>query len=199
MQASGRPRDALGPASAAELEPLLTAVAAGDVHAFTELYERTSSRVFGVVWRVLRDRDYAEEATQEIYLHVWRSAAKFEPGRGTVLGWLITLAHHRAVDRVRQEQAATDRDQVFARQNWIREYDEVSDAVLADEETDAIRNGLSGLTAAQREALVLAYYGGYTYREVALALDVGLPTIKSRIRTGLFQLRAGLATVDAAV
>ena len=175
------------------LQALLAAIAAGDRGAFAELYDRTSARVYGVARRVLVDPGYAEETTQEVYLQVWRSAGTFNAEHGSVMTWLSTLAHHRAVDRVRSEQSTTQRESIYGTRNWPGVYDPVSEEVLEKIERRAVRDGLGILSSVQQEALLLAYYGGLTYREVAAHLGVALPTVKTRIRDALIRLHASLA------
>lgn len=171
------------------LEPLPARIASGDKAAFAELYDHTSARVHGLVMRVVRDAGYAEEVTQEVYLQVWRSAANYDAARGSVLSWLMTLAHRRAVDRVRSEQAAIDRNSRYGRSNVVAAFDTVAEEVDRRADQRAVLDCLGALTAVQREAVALAYYNGRSYPEVASALGVALPTVKSRIRDGLIRLR----------
>jgi RNA polymerase sigma-70 factor (ECF subfamily) len=198
-----RRRDAVGDAGATRaataradrsresdlLTALLPGIAGGDRAAFADLYDRTSARVYGLVLRVVRDPGYAEEVTQEVYLQVWRGARDFDPNRGTVLAWLLTLAHRRAVDRVRAEQAATDRNDRYESRNLAAAFDTVAEEVSRRDERRSVRNCLDTLTETQRESVALAYYEGRTYPEVAARLGVALPTVKSRIRDGLIRLR----------
>lgn len=176
-------------AQQATLTPLLRAIADGDMSAFDEFYSSTSSRVYGMVLRVLRDPGYAEETTQEVYLQVWRSAKSFDPNQGSPISWLLTLAHRRAVDRVRSEQSGTDREAVYGAATQPSEFDVVAEAVEQRAESQAVQDCLETLTDTQRQAVALAYYGGYTYREVAEKLGAALPTVKSRIRDGLNKLK----------
>ncbi|WP_218617347.1 ECF RNA polymerase sigma factor SigK [Cryptosporangium aurantiacum] len=167
---------------------LLTEVGRGDDEAFARLYDEVSPRVYGLVLRVVRDPSQAEEVTQEVLVEVWRTATRFDSARGTASGWILTLAHRRAVDRVRAAQAATDRE----RRTSVPEapaYDVVADEVAGRLEQQQVRRCLRGLTDVQREAITLAYYGGRTYREVAATLDLALPTVKTRMRDGLIRLR----------
>jgi RNA polymerase sigma-70 factor, ECF subfamily len=178
---------------AAELGELLALVGGGDANAFASFYDRTSARVYGVALRVLRDAGFAEETTQEIYLQVWRTASSFDPAKGSAPAWLMTLAHRRAVDRVRSEQSHTDREFTYGTQNLPGEFDTVIEEVWDRIERRAVLECLNTLTSSQRESIELAYYGGYTYREVADHLGVGVSAIKSRIRDGLIRLRGCLA------
>ncbi len=180
-------------AEGAALADLLSRAAQSDSDAFAELYDRTSARIYGMTLRVLRDPGFAEETTQEVFLQVWRTASSFDAARGSALSWLMTLAHRRAVDRVRTEQSNTDREIVFETRNQPGEFDQVTEEVLERFEKRAVLECLDTLTAMQRESVALAYYGGHTYREVAEHLDVAVPTVKSRIRDGLIRLRGCLA------
>lgn len=173
----------------ADLAVLLGRLADGDRDAFAEFYRATSARVYGMALRVLRDPGYAEETVQEVYLQVWRTASTFDPARGSAMSWLITLAHRRAIDRVRSEQASTDRDNAYGAAGFTAEFDGVADAVVHNDEQRAVADCLETLTAVQRSSVDLAYYGGLTYRQVAERLQVALPTIKSRMRDGLARLR----------
>ncbi|MDR3663355.1 MAG: ECF RNA polymerase sigma factor SigK [Mycobacterium sp.] len=184
---------------AADLGARLTAIANGDRAAFAEFYDLTSARVFGLANRVVRNQTLAEDVTQEVYLQVWTSAARqYDPTLASPIGWLLTLAHRRSVDRVRSEQSAADRNHAYGASNLGREHDTVADEVGQRLDEQQVTDCLSGLTDVQREAIGLAYYSGHTYREVAEHLDVTLPTIKSRIRDGLIRLKNCLGVgVDA--
>ena len=170
-------------------EELMVAVAAGDQEAFAQLYDRVAGTVHGLARAVLRDPDHAAEVTQEVLLEVWRTAARYDRGQGTVRTWVSTLAHRRAVDRVRAVQAQRERDHAAEVRGSIRPFDVVAEEVEESMERSRVRDCLSGLTQTQRDAVVLAYYGGRTYREVADELAAPLPTVKSRLRDGLIRLR----------
>lgn len=173
-------------------EELLVAVAGGDQLAFAALYDRVTPQVLGVALRVLRDRALAEEVAQEVMVEVWRKADRFDPDRGTASGWITTLAHRRAVDRVRSEQASRDRDDRVSRRDEPRAFDAVADEVQVNLDHWQVRRALSTLTDRQREAIELAYFGGHTYRDVARVLDIPEGTAKSRLRDGLLRLREAL-------
>jgi RNA polymerase sigma-70 factor, ECF subfamily len=127
--------------------------------------------------------------TQEVLIEVWRTAARFQPSRGSAMTWILTLAHRRAVDRVRSAQAATDRERRAALLEQTPAYDEVTEQVEARLEREQVRRCLRGLTELQRQSVTLAYYRGLAYREVAELLAVPLGTVKTRLRDGLIRLR----------
>jgi RNA polymerase sigma-70 factor (ECF subfamily) len=171
------------------LEGVIAKVARGDERSFEQLYDQVSGPVHGLVRRVLRDPAQAEEVTQEVFLEVWRTATRFDPSRGKAMTWVMTMAHARAVDRVRAAQASSDRDVKVGQRDYDAAYDEVSEAVEARFEQVQVRRCLGGLTDLQRESVTLAYYGGYTYNQVAELLSVPLGTVKTRLRDGLIRMR----------
>jgi RNA polymerase sigma-70 factor (ECF subfamily) len=172
-----------------DLPELMAAVARGDQDAFAQLYDAIVGPVLGLVRSVLRDPAQSEEVTQEVLLQVWRTAARFQPERGGVMAWVLTLAHRRAVDRVRCAQAATNREHKAALLAHTREFDQVSEQVEHQLEREQVRRCLRTLTGLQRESVVLAYYRGLTYREVAEILQAPPGTIKTRMRDGLIRMR----------
>ena len=166
---------------------LLTRVARGDQSAFQGVYDRAAGQILGIVRAVVRDPAQSEEVTQEVLLELWRTASRFDPGLGSPLAWVTTLAHRRAVDRVRSEQKAAQRE-LRATAVAIA-YDEVIETVEARLDRERVRRCLGSLTELQRESVTLAYYDGYTYREVAELLGVAVGTVKTRMRDGLIRLR----------
>jgi RNA polymerase sigma-70 factor (ECF subfamily) len=174
------------------LVALLARTSRGDEQAFAELYDLTASRVHGLARRVVRDPAQAEEVAQEAYLEIWRQSARFDAARGSALAWMLTIVHRRAVDRVRSAESAQERDQRYAAVGDGPEYDVVDEEVTTRMESARVRRALDSLTEVQREAVTLAYYGGYTHREVADLLDVPLGTVKTRMRDGLIRLRDAL-------
>ena len=171
-----------------ELDKLLTLVARGDEVAFEAVYDRLAASAYGLIRKVLRDPAQAEEVTQEVLLEVWRTASRFDPARGGAAAWVLTIAHRRAVDRVRSEEAAAAREQRSA-QAPAPAVDEVAESVAASMDAERVRRCLGTLTELQRESITLAYYGGYSYSQVAALLETALGTIKTRIRDGLIRLR----------
>lgn len=188
-----RRRDATDAGSGGDhLAALLGRTGRGDTDAFAALYDAVAGPVYGTVLRVVRDPAQSEEVTQEVLVDVWRQAARYDPERGSVRAWIATMAHRRAVDRVRSAQASIDREERASRGDTQRPYDEVSEVVEHRLEVEQVRAALDLLTDLQREAVTLAYYGGYTHREVAELLDVPLGTVKTRLRDGLIRLRDGM-------
>jgi RNA polymerase sigma-70 factor, ECF subfamily len=175
-----------------DLDGLLRRVALRDADAFAALYDHTRSRVYGLVIRVLRDAGYSEETTQEIYLEVWRNAQAYDSTKGSALSWLLTMAHRRAVDRVRSEQAAGQRESRYGATTVERPGDLVADSAIAADERRRVAACLDSLTDVQRQCIELAYYGGLTYAEVSQRLSANLSTIKSRMRDALRGLRGCL-------
>jgi RNA polymerase sigma-70 factor, ECF subfamily len=183
------PSSSEGASVAPDLAELLKRCGRGDQGAFAQLYDATASRVFGLTVRVVRDPAQAEEVTQEAFLEIWRTAARFDPDRGSPLSWLLTIGHRKAVDRVRSAEASTRRDTTYHQQTQPVAHDATAEAAHASLEAHRVRSALGSLTPVQREALELAYFGGYTHTEVASMLDLPVGTAKTRIRDGLIRLR----------
>ncbi|MEU7788770.1 ECF RNA polymerase sigma factor SigK [Amycolatopsis sp. NPDC049159] len=185
-----------GPTTVAEPqstpELLLARTALGDEQAFAALYDQLAGPVFGVVLQVLRSRAHAEEVTQEVLLEIWRKATSFDAARGRVRTWALTIAHRRAIDRVRSEQSAADREDRAERLDLRRPYDDVTESTLDRFDRVQVRAALAALTELQRESILLAYFQGYTCREVSERLGVAVGTVKTRMRDGLVRLRDAL-------
>jgi RNA polymerase sigma-70 factor, ECF subfamily len=187
--ASDRPEVGDAGASAVGDGQLLARVAHGDVAAFETVYDRHAGVVFGMARQVLRDPDLAEEVAQEVLVEVWRSAARFDASRGSARAWIATIARRRVVERVRTVRAAGERDLRAAAAGASRSVDEVSETVEIRMEHLQVRRCLESLTRLQRESVDLAFYRGYTQRQVSDLLEVPLGTVKSRLRDGLTRLR----------
>ncbi|MFD3442260.1 sigma-70 family RNA polymerase sigma factor [Streptomyces sp. NPDC058685] len=189
MQSSDRGPDAEEASGQPGLDQLMLKTAQGDQEAFAQVYDQVNGRVLGLVLRVVRNAAQSEEVAQDVLVEVWRTAGRFRPEKGTAMTWILTLAHRRAVDRVRAAQASVDRDAKAALLDHSTPFDEVAEEVETRMEWERVRRCVQGLTEIQREAVTLAYYGGLTYKDVAEALTVPLGTIKTRLRDGLIRLR----------
>ncbi|OII12618.1 ECF RNA polymerase sigma factor SigK [Curtobacterium sp. MCBA15_008] len=170
-------------------DDLLSRVATGDQAAFSELYDVLSGRVLGLVTRLLRDRAQSEEVAQEVFLEVWQQATRYDRKRGTAASWILTMAHRRAVDRVRASQSSHDRDTKIGIRDFEAGFDQVSESVEIRIEHERVSRALGKLTEFQRQAVQLAYYGGYSHSEMAEHLGVPIGTVKTRLRDGMIRLR----------
>lgn len=168
---------------------LLVACGRGDEAAFEHLFDAVAGGVLGLVRRVVRDPAQSEEVTQEVMVEVWRHAPRFDPARGLATTWILTIAHRRAVDRVRSVIASAQRDANYALASHQPHHDDVPDQVEARLDQRRVRNALAELTPIQRSAIELAYYKGYTHVQVAEVLAIPLGTAKTRIRDALIHLR----------
>ncbi len=181
------------------LEGLLRRAARGDQAAFGEFYDAIGGLVHGIVLKVVRDPSMSEEVTQEVFVELWRLAPRYDASKGSVKSWAATLAHRRAIDRVRSEQSARNRIEKQV-SNIAVDHDVVADTVVdaAAQTFDQarVRKALNRLTELQREAVELTYFGGHTYREAAVLLNVAEGTIKTRIRDGLIRLRDELGATN---
>lgn len=179
------------------LSALLAQTATGNQSAFSAFYDLTSRQIYGLVHRVVVNADLAEDITQDTYAMVWLEAGKFDPTAGSPQAWLRTIAHRRAVDKVRNEQALINRELRWGRPDERYDHDIVGDTVAGQLDQEHLIRQLQELAPLQREAITLAYFDSLTYREVAERLSVPVPTVKSRIRDGLKQLRTRLNREDA--
>jgi RNA polymerase sigma-70 factor (ECF subfamily) len=177
------------PPTGGDLAELLKRSGRGDEAAFAQLYDATSARAYGLAVRVVRDPSQAEEVTQEAFLEIWRTASRFDAGKGSAVSWVLTLVHRKAVDRVRSAEASTRRDTSYHQGSQPVEHDSTAEAAHASMEARRVRQAMDSLTEVQRQALELAYFKGYTHTEVAKMLDLPVGTDKTRIRDGLIRLR----------
>ena len=178
------------------LDEYLVQSAAGDAEAFGALYQATAAQAFGLARRLLYDHTAAEDAVQEAYLTLWRTAANFDPCRGSCRAWVLMVVHRTAVNNIRAAEARSARDaRHYRMETALRggDDDPAPELVHAADEARTVRAALAGLSLHHRQALELAYFGGYTAREVAGALGVPLGTAKTRIRDGRIRLRESLS------
>ena len=189
-----RPEDASGDAD------VLRRIRAGDPTAVDELYARFRRPAFALARRILADDALAEDVLQEVFLSVWRDPAAYDRGRGSVAGWLLTVVHHKAVDAVRREesqrrrQARAQAELALSEPVAGRDVDEEAWTGLV---AGRVRTALGGLSTPQREALTLAYFGGYTQREVAALTGAPLGTVKTRMLAGMRRLKQELGDPES--
>lgn len=180
----------------ASLNDLLAKAADGDQQSFGTLYDQCAGRVYGLVRRLLKDAAQSEEVTQEVFLEVWQNAKRYDPSKGSAIAWILTMTHRRAVDRVRASQSSRDRDQKIGLRNLEPGYDSVSETVEIRVENERVGEALGRLTELQRQAVTLAYYGGFSHSEVAEMLKVPVGTVKTRLRDGMIRLRDELGVTS---
>lgn len=189
----GEPSASVGTTRCDLARELLQRTANADHAAFTQLFELFEPRVFWTAWRVIGVRSIAEDASQEVFVEIWRHASRYDPARGSAATWILTLAHRRAVDSVRKHQLSFDRDQRVG----IRDLDPARDTVSEDaelrDEVQHVRAALRALSPKQQTYFVLAYYEGCTHTEIAAMTETPLGTVKSAIRSGLKALRRTLS------
>jgi RNA polymerase sigma-70 factor (ECF subfamily) len=190
---------ALEEASAVETvstEDFLARVARGDKAAFAVVYDRTAARVLGLIRRILIDPAQSEEVCQEVFLEIWQTASRFEPNKGQATTWILTMAHRRAIDRIRSSQAGRDRDLRIGVRDFHRDYDDVSERAEIRLENERVMRAMQQLTELQRQAITLAYYEGFTQTEISAKLGVPLGTIKTRLRDGMIRLRDAMGVTS---
>ena len=176
--------------------PMLARIAAGDQAAFAELYDAVAPRMLGLIRRVLVDHAQSEEVAQEVFLEIWQTAARFDSTKGAAMTWIMTMAHRRAIDRIRASQSGRDRDVKIGIRDLGTPYDNVAETVETTIENERVRAAMTQLTELQRQAVTLAYYGGLSQSEVAETLSIPLGTVKTRIRDGMIRLRDELGVAS---
>jgi RNA polymerase sigma-70 factor, ECF subfamily len=186
-------RDTTGYEASADVpvsaDELLSRVATGDQQAFSDLYDQLAGRVLGLVTRLLKDHAQSEEVAQEVFLEVWQNATRFDQTRGSASSWILTMAHRRAVDRIRAAQSSRDRDTKVGIRDYETEFDSVTESVEIRIEHERVSRALARLTEFQRQAVTMSYYGGYSHSEMATILGVPIGTVKTRLRDGMIRLR----------
>jgi RNA polymerase sigma-70 factor, ECF subfamily len=177
-------------------ELLLAQVASGDQRAFAALYDRTSPRVFGLLRRLIIDHAQSEEVLQEVFLEIWQTASRYDPNKGGASTWIMTMAHRRAVDRIRSAQAGRNRDLRIGIRDLDREYDHVAESAEISIENERVGIAMAKLSEAHRQVISMTYYGGLRQSEVASALGIPLGTVKTRLRDGMIRLRDELGVLS---
>ncbi|MCY7326504.1 MAG: sigma-70 family RNA polymerase sigma factor [Microbacteriaceae bacterium] len=177
-------------------EVLLHRIAGGDQQAFSLLYDNVAPRVLGLIRRLLIDHAQSEEVAHEVFLEIWQTASRFDEHKGGASTWILTMTHRRAVDRIRSSQSSRDRDTKVGIRDFAPEYDHVSETVEVTIEHERVKEAMERLTALQRQAVSLAYYGGYSHSEVAALLKVPIGTVKTRLRDGMIRLRDELGVAS---
>ena len=175
----------------------MSEVSAGNIEAFGELFDRFSSRAYGVAYSVCRDDGRAQDATQEAFLSIWKGRMNYRPERGTVAAWLLTVVRYRAVDLARRNgrHAVHWASDTYLEQSPAP--DDVSAEVLAQDTADRLRESLALLPEKQQEVIALAYYGQLSHTEIARQLHLAPGTVKGRMRLGLHKLREGMDQATA--
>lgn len=182
--------------AASALAELLHRVGQGQEDAFSDLYDRTSSLLFSLVKRVVRDVSISEEVLQEVFVEIWKQSTRFDPRRGSAHGWICTIAHRRAVDTVRSSDASRRREAQEGMRIIEEEIVDVQEEGMMRVEAQRVQTAMRSLTALQSDAIRLAYFGGYSHREVATLLDIPVGTAKTRIRDGMIVLRDRLGVTS---
>src|SRR4051812_7399078 len=194
-RAARRPEDDVADAD------LVRRIRAGDRTAVDDLYVRFRRPAFALARRILGDDGLAEDVLQDVFLSVWRDPAAFDRARGSVASWLLAVVHHKAVDAVRREESQRRR-QALAQQDLLLEAPvstrDVDEEAWTRVVAEQVRTAMAGLSPSQREALTLAYYGGYTQREVAALTGAPLGTVKTRMLSGMRRLKEELGSSPAA-
>lgn len=182
--------------AASALAELLHRVGQGQEDAFSDLYDRTSSLLFSLVKRVVRDVSISEEVLQEVFVEIWKQAPRFDARRGSAHGWICTIAHRRAVDTVRSVDASRRRDSAEGLRALDEKVVDVQEEGIMRVESQRVATAMKALTPLQSDAIRLAYFSGCSHSEVAKLLDIPLGTAKTRIRDGMIVLRDSLGVTS---
>lgn len=172
-----------------DIDHLLVRTGDGDRAAFSVLYDLTSPRVFGLCRRLIRDVVEAEDVAQDAFLEIWTKAASFDPVRGAGTGWIMAIAHHRAVDRIRSAEGTRRRDAAWTRDAARGRVGEPADRLLAAADVDEVHAALGRLSEVRRQAVTYAFFTDHTYEQASQLLGIPLGTFKSRVRDGVLALR----------
>lgn len=174
------------------LRALIGCAASGNEHCFEALYDALVPRLYALIGKVLNNRAHAEEVTQEVFLEIWQKAAQYSPERGTVLSWAATIAHRRAVDRVRSVASSAERDMKRGIAHFQESYDDVHEKAETAWNVREVQAALAGIAPEQAYLIMLAYFNGKSQREIAEETGIPLGTVKTRIRAGMQKLRERL-------
>lgn len=170
---------------------LLAAVGGGDERAFAQLYESCSAHLYSLLLRILKRRDWADEALQDCFLRVWQKADTYAPEKGAPLTWLMTVARYRALDLLRMKRPEVEMPEEGAEvpMTFADASESPEDRAVEREGLGKLHRCMKGLQNEQKQSVLLAYYEGYTHQELAQAMDAPLGTVKSWVRRGLARLR----------
>ena len=171
---------------------MLVRLADGELDALEDLYDRYKTMAYSIAYRITNDATLAEDVVQEAFLGVWRNAARYVEGRGSVKTWLLAIVHHRAIDAVRRRRPTTELPDIELPPPAAFTLPDVWAEVAAGLDADTVRGALAALSDVQREAIELAYFGGMTQHEIADRTATPLGTVKSRMRLGLMAMRRHL-------
>lgn len=170
-------------------EALLEAIVNRDDRAIAALYDRYGSLAYALAYRILGDRGLAEDVVQDAFMGVWRRSSSFQVGRGSVRTWLLSIVHHRAIDRLRGKAGRARADAPLDEVDRVAAAEDPWREVNTNLQRDLLKRALTTLPEAQRQTVELAYFGGYTQQEIAELTAVPLGTVKGRMRIGLQKLR----------
>ena len=189
-------RDQARQQEAIEFATLMGRIAAGDEEALGTLYDKASARIYGLLLRMLRSPDIAAAVTHDVFVEVWRRARQYDPGEGMVFSWIVAIAHQQGMDRLQTAAGATGPGQQAEPGNVSRQIDEVWAVIEQRFSSARVRAGLKALTYVQRQALLLAYFEGYSQKQIAAHLSVPLHSVRLQMHDGLVNLRRALEVAD---